>query len=123
MTENELLSRELLTFLSSHPQKLKDQGQDYAGQLAIQLGNALLALSYTLEKGQPQVWQPLDECPQSLFALGKQFREVGLTLWPDPKQASDPVVRHLERDVEFLKTRLTNLERQFFKQASKGGAK
>ena len=123
MSSNEILRRELLSFLSSYPKELKTQGHGFAGKLGVQLGNALLALSFSLERGEPQVLQSLDESPQSLYALGKQFREVGLTLWDVPKlqsaQAPD-LVERLQRAFGEVNMRLAALEALILK-SRKGG--
>jgi hypothetical protein len=128
MTQNEILSHELLSFLSSYPQELKSQGHALAGKMAVSLGNAILALSYTLERGKPQLLQPINEPPQSLFALGKQFREVGLQLWdPVPEPNPWPAIQDNFSDVQNIKSvvavllnKVSNIEKAV---AGKGGAK
>jgi len=124
MTENTILSRELLSFLGSYPKALKYEGHGFAGQLAVQLGNTCILLSQYFERDQPQVYQPLEENPQSLFALGKQFREVGLKLWDVPKntQSSTPpdLVERLHRAFDQVNVRIGGLEALILK-GRKGG--
>lgn len=112
-TEKTDLSRILLSELGSIPQQLKKEGYAFTvGQLAVNLGNMVLSLSHSLETG-PQSYQPLDERPESLFALGKSLREIGLLMW-EPEKNKERV--SIEREIEFLKTRLARIE-------LKGGAK
>jgi len=115
MTDNELLSRELLTFLSSIPRNLKTEKHAFAGKLAVQLGNAILSVSYSLERGRPQIWQPVEEDAKTLFALGKQLRDVGLELWEI--KVETPWSKTVQADIDGLKTRVSALELR------KGGGK
>lgn len=73
MTENQILARELLCFLGSYPKQFNEQGHGFAGQLAVQLGNAILSASHYLERGQPQLTQPLN-------------------LWNKPEQPKTPLI-------------------------------
>jgi len=126
MTDHTRLIEEVLTFLGSYPQKLKANGHDFAGKLAVQLGNAILTLSYNLEREQPQLFQPLEEAPRSLYALGKQFREVGLSLWdaipPVEMIQCDPwkQIDGINATLYAIVNKLEKLEKS---SAKKGGAK
>src|SRR4051812_41036926 len=109
MTNEQILSRELLSYLGTIPQTLKTQGPRFVGELCVCLGNAVLRMAHDLERGQPELYQPLSEHPTSLYALGKQFRELGLELWDKP---GDKEVLSLEREIDLLKTRLALIEQK-----------
>lgn len=79
-------AREVLSYLGSLPKLLHDEGSEAAGKVAVQLGNLLLWIHPDIAPGEAKIEQPLDEHPQTVWALGKQFREVGLKLWDNPKQ-------------------------------------
>jgi hypothetical protein len=96
--------RELLTYLASVPKTLRDKGPDSAAEVAIALGNAFLWLRGTLEPHEPPIEVSLDETPQSIYALGKQLRAVGLLMWDKklPVQNLDRLSA-MERDIDRLR--------------------
>src|SRR5438445_736054 len=68
------IRRELLGYLAKLPQIINDRGQQAVGEVAVQVGNALLWLQGTLEPKGHHAETPLNETPQTIYALGKQFR-------------------------------------------------
>lgn len=107
--EKSQLAKELLVFLSSCPKQLRENGVAYAPKLAVSIGNALRSLSFELERGQPQIFQPFDEPAQSVYALAMQFREVGVYLW-DKKPSENWVseIDCLKKRVAFLELKICN---------------
>lgn len=102
--------RELLTYLASVPKTLKDKGPDAAAEVAIALGNALLWLRGTIEPNEPPIEVTLDETPQSIYALGKQLRAVGLLMWDKklPVQTTDRIAQ-VERDLDSLRVLVSRM--------------
>jgi len=115
MTQNEILTHELLSFLSHVPGELQEHAHGYAGKLAVSIGNALRLISHTIEK-KPDEFTPLGQQAKTLFALAMQFREAGLQLWDAEKTDKSPAVAKLNREVDQLKTRLKNLEGKTFRK-------
>jgi hypothetical protein len=102
--------RELLTYLASVPKTLNENGPDCAGQIAVSLGNALLWLQGTLDEPGPLIEVPLHETPQTIYALGKQLRAVGLSYWEADRRKPHKIVEQLEADLVAVTKRLTYLE-------------
>jgi hypothetical protein len=112
-TETSLLdsvSRTLLTYLGKVPSSLAHSGELTPAQtrrllagLALDWGNCLLWIQPHLESDGPRHEQPLHEAPQSVHALGKQFRAVGLQLWDSPPAE--------QSDMERIVTALNNMSR------------
>lgn len=103
------MSRNLLAYLSKIPAKLA-QSQDLntspaakrlVAECCLDWGNCLLWIQPQLEPGAPHHEQPLNEGAQSVWALGKQFRAVGMALWDQPEQQPDKLDR-LTHEVESL---------------------
>lgn len=96
--------RELLTYLGRLPHKLNTEQIDPA-EIAITLGNAFLWVDSWLEPSGPKPEQGLEETPQSLYALAKQFRAVGLKLI-DRKKAFHQLNCSVEARLESLERHL-----------------
>ena len=105
--------RNLLSYLGRIPAKLAKsetkcpQARRLLAEVALDVGNCLL---WIVEPGAPRVEQPLNESAQSVWALGKQFRAVGLALWDSPDVAPSDVERlahevaSMARELERLRT-------------------
>lgn len=79
------IQREILTYLGNSPRRLREMGSEGAGDLALSLGNCLNWICSSLDGENGGIAQPLDESPQSVYALGKQLQEVGRNLLGKPK--------------------------------------
>jgi hypothetical protein len=97
-TINPLIAREILAYLGNVPRELDAQGTAAAADTAIKIGNCLLWMHGHIAPDEHKIEQPLDEPAQTVWALGKQFRAVGLKLWDKPKSSK------LETRVEYLES-------------------
>lgn len=100
----ETVRREVLTYLARLPKTIQESGNDSLGQIAVQLGNALIWLQPILEPGEPHIEVPLSETPQTIYALGKQLRQVGLHFWDRKK--TDVIDRTAEIEAKLKRLEL-----------------
>lgn len=86
----------LLTYLGHSPLGLKNHGPDYAGDLALSLGNALVWIAGTVEP-YGAIEEPLGRVPSSIHSLGKQFQIVGRGLLDKSLEPQEEVYAQLNR--------------------------
>lgn len=110
MTEHDTtrLKEEILIFLSGLPAEIQKEGNAALPRLTIQIGNILRIISFKLDPKQPEVYQPLHQPAQSIYALAEQFREVGVDLWQ--KKPRDAWAAQILASLELVQTRMANLE-------------
>lgn len=107
-------TRNLLAYLGRIPARLAKSNlhdpvaKRLMAETALDIGNALLWVQPGLAPGEPHHEQPLNECAQSLWALGKQFRAVGLALWDTPP-AEPSEMERLRHEVESMARELERL--------------
>lgn len=122
----DLVRSNLLTYLGRTPNKLAhsrdltpDQFNRFLAELCLDFGNCLTWIQGHLEPDGARHEQPLNETAQSLWALGKQFRAVGLALWDSPAAPESDLdrLRHevvsMGRALERLQTSFANWEAPF----------
>jgi len=73
--------------------------------VAVSLGNCFIWVSSQLEDG-PHIEQPLSENASSVFALGKQFRLVGLKFWDQKLEPFQPGT-----EIALLRAEVARLDR------------
>ncbi|HEX3628824.1 MAG TPA: hypothetical protein VH280_25735 [Verrucomicrobiae bacterium] len=103
------VKKSILEFLGNHPRHLLVHGPQGAGDLSLALGKLLvwIAKQYDDDHG-PNFRAPVasGERAASIWALGEQFKEVGLKLIDHSPTA-------LEARVIYLQKSLGDLEKQF----------
>jgi hypothetical protein len=109
---------ELLNYLAKLPQTVDHKGPEAIGELAVQIGNALLWLQGTLEPHGHLAETPLHETPQTIYALGKQFRQVGMKLWNAKHAQRDVSIRQMSIDLEAMRDRLTLFEAAYVERGA-----
>lgn len=112
------MRREINTYLGGLPQEIQKNPDRALATVCISVGNLLGWIGPILEKHAPPVYPELGEQPQSLAALGKQFRAVGLDNW-DKKPKKTP----LDFDITTIKTKLVEIDGLLRASLAKGGAK
>ena len=110
MTDKEILSQEFLSYLSRIPKTLKEHGPSQCGYFALDLGKCLTWVSGHLEPQVRQSYQPLEEKPETLFALGEQFRQVGLHLIDRSAENRAAALDHIRHNLEGIERRLAAVE-------------
>ena len=119
------VSREILTYLSKLPHKLKNQGDSAAADVALALGNCLCWIAPWVAPGESKIEQPIEETAQTVHALGKQFRAVALAFMDKPgfQAGKDHAqIALLDSRIDDLNARLGRWERAQ-SMANIGGAK
>lgn len=119
MHKNETVSRNLLTYLSKVPARLAHSRHLNApeayrrllAEVALDIGNCLLWLHPHVDPDGPRHEQPLNESADSVWALAKQFRAVGLDLWDSPPW--------FETEVQRLAHIVTNMSAELGRLAEK----
>lgn len=121
MNEQNTVRRSFLTYLAKLPSKLAKETPPESRRLVagvcLDLGNLMLWLQPHVEPGAPNHEQPLNETAQSLWALGTQFRAVGLHLWDSPFDTEDNLQSTLLAEVRYLRQELVTM------RIEKGGGK
>lgn len=119
------ISRNLLIYLAKIParlaqcQNLTPDTRRLLAELCLDWGNCLLWIQPHLEPDGPRHEQPLSEHAQTIWALGKQFRAVGLALWDAPPVQSE--TEQLRHEVSNLTLALERIERQLASAAREKG--
>lgn len=108
MDTRESICRELLTYLSHLPAKVQ-KDEITAAELALSLGNALLWIEAWLEPDAIHAEQTLDETAQTVFALGKQFRQAALRSMQNRKSAD--LAGQVAQAVDEQNARLDRMEK------------
>jgi hypothetical protein len=103
MPENpEAVRREVLTYLARLPKTIQENGPEAIGEVAVQLGNCLLWIHDYFESGESHAETPLHETAQSIYALGKQLRQVGLYWWEKRNNSKTDRFDTIEKEIRAL---------------------
>ena len=92
----EHIARELLNYLGSLPRELHTEGSEATANVAISIGNFLLWTHSVIEPGKPSVEVDIHERAETVYALGKQFRAVGLKLWGKAPEKTGTLASRIE---------------------------
>ena len=90
--EKLLVARECLTYLGRLPNQLlrtPPGARRHCAEVAISLGNWLLWIAPKIEPTAPPCYFHFAGEPDSVAALGRQFRAVGLDLWNMPDDSPE----------------------------------
>jgi len=98
----EWVRKEILTYCGGFPQTIMVHGPAQMGSIAIGLGNCFVWTASLLDGPGPRLEQPLNETAQSIHALGKQLRVVGLDVWDRQKLDSGTEIALLRAEVARL---------------------
>ena len=104
----------ILTYLGAAPKQIHDDDPHALEWLTLNLGKLLLWVSPHLDDhSTPRTVQEVTERANTVFALGEQFRLLGLRLIEGRKQQEQFGAKENERRLEELESYVAGLHSQF----------